>query len=227
MFEIVEKKSFKIDSCLVNKKLIQKIGEIVGQLKTIYLFKSDSKDVKSDKIEQILGLDWPQNIREIRVEFSGPLGNAVIDLKCGRGRKSYGHTLVTGSDPTWVEGVSSQLKNVFKSARVWYWCIAQYWQIRAVLSGMLLALLIWRLNHSLWLITSQYVSMPEISFFLLIFAVWFGIGVYPLERFWLWIFPRYEFEQTSRQRIRRYLGAILSLILAWVVTDILLPSLLL
>jgi hypothetical protein len=225
MFEIIYKRSFGIDSCLIEKQLIQEIHKIAGQSKTVYTLRSDTKDIRSDDVELFLGLEWPRYILDIRVEISGPLGNVVIDLNCGRGRRSRGNVWVTGSDVTWVEGVSSQLEGVFRSAGTWYWCIVKYWQIRALLSALLVALLMWRLDYSMWSVASQHLSLSEIQFFLLMFAVGFALSVYPLERIWLWIFPFYEFEQTNKQRIRRYLGAILGLILTWVVTNIILPSL--
>jgi hypothetical protein len=225
MFEIIHKRSFGIDSCLINKQLIQEIHTIAGQSKTVYTLRSDTRDVRSDDAEPFLGLEWPRHILDVRVEFSGPLGNVVIGLNCGRGRRSRGNVWVTGSDATWVEGVSSQLEDVFRSARVWYWRIVKYWQIRALLSALLVALLMWRLNYSIWSIASQHLSLSEIPFFLMMFAVGFALSVYPFERIWLWIFPFYEFEQTNQQRIRRYLGTVLGLILTWVVTNIILPSL--
>jgi len=225
MLEIIEKKSFQVDSCSINKELIKKIQEIAGQSKTLCTLRSTTKDIKSDDIETFIGLEWPRKILKIHVEFSSPGGKAVIDL-VNQEKKSYGSVQVTGTDAIWVKGVSTQLEDIFKRARTWYWPIVKYWQIRAVLSGIVLALLIWRLNHSLWLIASQYISISEMSFFVMIFVIGFALTAYPLELFWLWIFPRFEFGQNNRRKIRRYLRGILSLIITWIITNLLFPHLL-
>lgn len=225
MLEETEKRSFTVNSCLINKELVSKIGEVVKHFKTIYTLDGDTKDIKTNNVALFVGVEWPSDISKICIQSSGPSGKVNIDLDFDGVKNSYCKFVVRGSDPIWVEGVAGKLKSVFRSARLWYYLIAEYWSLRILFSAVLMLLIAWRVNHSLWFVISQHISLPEMSFFLAIFVVSFCLSVYPLDRFLSWIFPRYEFEQNIQRKIRKYFATILAILVTWVLTNILFPAL--
>ena len=225
MLEEIEKRSFTVKPCLVNKDLVRKIGKVISQLKTEYILNSEKKDIKTDDFELFVGVDWPSNIKRIYTESLGQLGQVTIDLNFDSKSGCHGNVMVKGSDATWVEGVAGQLETVFENAKFWYYPFVEYWLMRLLFSAILMFLVVWRVNHSLWFAISQYVSLSEISFFFIIFLASFFICAYPLNRFLVWMFPRYEFEHDIRRKIRKYFAIILGLLVTWILTERIFPSL--
>ena len=214
-----------INPCLVKKELVSKIGEVIDQLKTIYILNGKTKDIKTDDVDLFVGVEWPPDITKISIQSSGPLGQVSIDLHFDGGKANYGTVMVKGSDSIWAEGVAGQLKSIFKSARLWYYPIVEHWPIRIVFSAILMLLVAWRLSRFFWFIIYQYVSLSEISFFFAIFVASFCLSAYPLNRFLIWIFPHYELEHNIQRKIRKYLATILGILVTWVLTDLLFPAL--
>ena len=225
MLEEVEKRSYMIAPCLITKELISKIGEVFNQLDAVYILKGKTKDIKTDTVDLFVGIEWPSRIQEISIQSSGPLGKINIDLHFDANSGNYGQVEVQGSDVTWVEGVAKRLKDIFEGVRSRYYPIVEYWPVRTFISAFVMLLVVWRVNHSLWYVISEYINLSEISFFLAVFLVLFCLSAYHLNRFLVWMFPRYEFQQSVQRKIRKYLAAVLALLITWILTERFFPAL--
>jgi hypothetical protein len=224
MIEEIEKEGFVITPCLVNKELVEKVVKAMGTLETTLVLKSKRKEIKTDKVTLFVGVEWPPDISEIHMRSSGPLGQLSVDFVFCNG-KARGEILVIGSDSIWVKGVAAQMKSIIKSARLSYYPIAEYWPIRTALSALLMLFVAWRVSHSFWFVIYRYISLSELSFFVVIFLISFCISVYPLNRFLRWLFPRYSLGHGVQGKIRKLFVAFFVILATWILTDMLFPAL--
>jgi hypothetical protein len=224
MLKQTEKRECKIKPCRVDKELLRKASNVVGDSGIKYVLTSKTRDIESDKAELFFGSDWPQRISEISIFGKSGLGEVCILLAIDNENERASKIEVKGSDITWVEGVFIQLKTIFDEARTWYFPFAEYRYFRALCSFLLVLLLAWR-TYRFFPLAVTATLMPEIYFFLVSLIVWLGLGTYPLYRFLAWLFPYHEMNHSVKKKLRGSLGAILLILGGWILTNWLFPAL--
>lgn len=227
MLSIVEKKSFIIEPCRVNKELVRKINSVVGQLKSKYVLYSKTREIRSTNAELFFGLDWPSEITEIRIEGLGPLGSVKVLFRLDSKNRGNSTVEVRGSDLTWVEGVATQLRAAFEAERLWF-CprvLAKYRLARMSLSLAVISLFVWRVYRSVAPIVSATLPFAEGYFFLLLLLPSLIVGTYPSYCFLTWLFPLYELDKKSQRTVQKGLGSLLAVVVVWILTNWLFPAL--
>lgn len=221
MIKITEKRTFQIPPCRFDKELVRKITILLQNFRPHYSLTSPAKDIESDDATLFVGTEWPSDISTINISMRGSYQSIDISINPGKGVESK--VLVCGTNAVWVNGMADQLYLIFKNRRVSYYPFVEHQSLRTILSIFVIFLALWISNRRLWPLISEVVKgFCEPSFFALLFLVSIWL-VYPLYKFFTWLFPRFAFEGSLEGKIRKMLWAIVIFLVAWVITELALP----
>jgi hypothetical protein len=204
------------------------LSPLVNLLKGLKLqctLTSQMTDIEMDDIDLFLESDWPSNASLIQIRGLDEDQNVDITMDFEHERKKS-EVSVRGSSATWVHGMGSQLEYVFNKARQRYYPIAEYWQIRSLMSLTIIFSIVWQLNHYLRKIelAQSFMGIPELQFLVALFllSTWF---LYPLNKALLWLFPHLEFADSPQSKIRKVFWSLLGILMAWITTEYIFPTL--
>jgi hypothetical protein len=207
MVEVTEKSTIKIPSCVVNKELIRELGELLENEKVLqdrlaYHIDTATKDAKSKKVKDFIEMEWGTDLREIKIETSDsayPKLRTVIDF---RPFYDSGFSLA-GKDPTWVNGVTNRVQEVFKKHRTSYFRIENSKPLRVLCSFFVACAFF----LPVYIAMQHY--LPD-SYSIIIVAV-LVISNGTNGMYWLidWLFPHFEHEGVLQTRIRKWIWIIL------------------
>jgi len=119
---------------------------------------------------------------------------------------------VSGSDSPWVNGVASQLEEVFKSRKLSYSILATHSSLRVILSLFTWVSLSFAILRSLWPIIVPF--LEEGTGFGTLYGLVFLLGCFTvvilLEEFLSWLFPRFEYgKNPTPRRVRTWICGLL------------------
>lgn len=124
MPETIEKRTTKIPSCLVNKQLVQELGELLegdknfkGRLR--YILDSRTRDMKSNEVKDFIEADWGSDLNKITIEtmdYEYP----QVEIKINFRHSSLSEYSLSSRDPTWSNGITSRVEKVFNNHKTNY-----------------------------------------------------------------------------------------------------------
>lgn len=203
----IEKTTVNIPSCIVDKPLIKELGEVLEKETVLeghlhYFLDSEKRDVRRHKYKNFIATDWGKSALN-RITISTFPQSFYPKLKI-EFNFHYAHPnrfSVAGTDSTWVNGIASQIENVFNTHRTSYSPIRDRKVLKlfvifalAAILCLPIILLVVRFLNELYLINQVAVSL--MPFCLISIGVFFLID---------WLFPHLEYEGMKQKRIRKYI----------------------
>jgi len=204
MSEIVEKRTIKILPSKIEKKLIQDIGELLENNSPMlgdmsYHLESKSRDIYSAKVNDFIRADWGKEISRITLgtarRLTRPEKSINIDITINFAYPENSDISVSGKDGILVNGISSEIENLFSKYRLNYYMVKRNIFIK----------------YPLTFITSVVLTYP-ISLFLKDIGLWtslfvlVGIGIHALIQ---WLFPYFEYDDPLQKKVRKWVWILL------------------
>lgn len=203
MVEVTEKSTIKIPSCVVNKELIKEIGELLEnekmlQERLVYRIDTKTKDAKSLKVKDFIEMDWGNDLNAIEIETIDreyPKLRIKIDIR----HLYYNVFSLAGKDPTWINGLTNRIQEIFKKHRTSYFRVENSKSLRILISFVVACVAFFLpifivLQHYLGESSLRITAICSVSF-----GAW---GMYSLMG---WLFPHFEYEGILQRRIRKWI----------------------
>ncbi len=225
MFEKIEKRKIRIPSCRINKETFSSLGEQLTGFSFQCFLSSNTSDIKTDDINSFAGSEWPSKINRIQIKASE--SDRIIDLTMnfGLNGKVVSAALISGNDPIWVQGMASQLLNLFKKDQCWYSPITEHLAIRLLISLGIVIFPIWKISYYLWqTVIEVNIGISEIQTFILMFLA-STLFFYPLNLFIIWLFPHFEQSDSIQIKVRKVFLGLIVLLVGWILTEFFFPQL--
>lgn len=175
---------------------------------------SSSRNIESTNVDGFISAEWPTKINQISMSLgSAPAGKRiVVNVYLERWRMKNSEVSVSGSDSVWVNGMASQLEDIFEKNRLSYHFIVRHMSLRLMLSIVAWISLSFAVMYPLWPIVKPF--LREGLEFELLYSIILVFGgfmmIYPLESVLSWLFPRLEYGKGSNsRRVRAWIWGLL------------------
>lgn len=154
---------------------------------------SPSKDIVSYDVDNFIKPKWPSTTEKMAITMGSTLSplDVKIDFNLDNSEMEKSRASISGQDGTLVHGLGEQISMLFEEKKLWYRHISQYWQIRAIISTLILVLFL----VSLGLFIPQ-IWQVNLGLLFLIFIVGIAFLDAPLK----WLFPYFEFGENPKPK---------------------------
>lgn len=213
MSVITEIREFTIPPCKIDKELIARLGKVLEDVvhaNVHYTFDSRTRKIESDKYIPFTAADWSNDVKEIKIEVGASVPKSIF-ININFSSMSESKVTIASSDATWADGVSRQIENVFNAKKLGYHLIVERRSVKFIITIIT------------WLSMSLALTYPIVEAYSLIGApVYFdrtfvlisifgGLlgGIFILNNFLNWLFPRFEFGEPLQKRIRKWIWGLM------------------
>jgi hypothetical protein len=220
MSDIVEKRTVKILPSVIDKKLIQELGELLENQRLCrdrvnYFLNGKTKNVQSTKVKDFIKADWGPAINQITVEtkaLTSDYGSEKyrdvpqIEIDINFRNPNESDFTVSSRDAVWVNGITEQINAIFEKYRQSFCKIKTSWFIRLPLTLPLSLVFV----YPILLALGSFVKPEKLVDFYVtmgtLLVMFFGMGLS-----WLigWLFPYLEYGVTKQKRMRNWIWILL------------------
>jgi len=206
MSKIIEKRTVKIPPVRVDKMLIREIGKLLESEELCkdrlsYSLDSKTQDLESKKVDDFVKANWGSELNEIKIEtdYESPRVRVEIDFR----RTYMSEFSVSGTDATWVNGITNRMHDIFEKYRHSYYRIKTSWLMKLLVTIIVTAVLV----YPIFLLVYPLIRENASFVFLIIFPAGYGgLGVFFLID---WLLPYFEYQETLQKRLRMWIWILL------------------
>jgi hypothetical protein len=203
----IEKRTVKLPSCLVDKKLIQELGELIEadsnlQNRLSYLLDSKTKDIRCVKVQDFITTDWGSNLNRVVIETADN-DYPKVKIEINFRQIKFSEYSIVGKDATWVNGIRTRVDDVFSRYKDSYHQIQKPIFLKIPLT--ILITLSWAVPIFLWTQSLQ-VGFPTASTFLALIGGYGALIIFLLVD---WLLPKFEYEGMKQKQVRKWIAAVL------------------
>jgi hypothetical protein len=207
MVEIIEKSGpDKVPSCIIDKKLVSAIGQLLESDKSLqsrlsYYLDTKRREIKSKKVSDFTQADWTSKLNRLTIETDGNSPRVKIEVNFRQPRNS--ELLVSGEDPIWVSGMKTRIEEIFQECKTSYHRVNNPGIYKVPLTFLLT--LVFLIIPAFLLLNplGTILTMPVILIITLI-ASPVAIVFYALMD---WLLPYFEYDKMKQMQLRKWIMA--------------------